>query len=322
MALQSRCRLEILRLLPAFAPRRSENHLPVTLPRATASPASVTPDCWPSDYSQAWTLASAVECRGVGLHSGAICRVRLEPSDNPGFRVGWLEAPAQPLQLLHPTQVCETQLCTALQLDGGRLATVEHLLAALAGVGLTAVHLLVEGHEIPLLDGSAQPWVEAIAAVGLQLLGPRAPARTLCQPFTLQQGQSFATVLPSDRLRVAAAIEFPQAAIGRQFYSLELTPAAFVREIAPARTFGFRDQVEQLRQAGLIQGGALDNALVCDGDDWLNPPLRYRDEPVRHKLLDLLGDLALAGLPQAQVFAFRGSHGLHTALAAALASLP
>ena len=180
----------------------------------------------------------------------------------------------------------------------------------------------MEGHEIPLLDGSAQPWVEAIAAVGLQLLGPRAPARTLCQPFTLQQGQSFATVLPSDRLRLAAAIEFPQAAIGSQFYSLELTPAAFVREIAPARTFGFRDQVEQLRQAGLIQGGALDNALVCDGDDWLNPPLRYRDEPVRHKLLDLLGDLALAGLPQAQVFAFRGSHGLHTALAAALASLP
>lgn len=288
-----------------------------------SSPAAAICDAaWPADYSQAWTLAASVECSGVGLHSGGVARVRLEPSDQPGFRVGWLHAPHQPLQQLHPRQVCETQLCTALQLEGGRLATVEHLLAALAGVGLTGIDLLVEGHEIPLLDGSALPWVEAIASVGLRCLGERAAAPALTQPITLQQGQSFAAALPADRLRLAAAIEFSQAAIGRQLYSVELTPAAFVREIAPARTFGFREQVEQLRAAGLIQGGALDNALVCDGDHWLNPPLRFADEPVRHKLLDLLGDLALAGLPQAQVFAFRGSHGLHTALAAALASLP
>ena len=277
---------------------------------------------WPADYSLAWTLAAPVECSGVGLHSGGVSRVRLEPSEEPGFRVGWLDAPQQPLQLLQPSQVCETQLCTALKLDQRRLATVEHLLAALAGVGLTGVTLLVEGDEIPLLDGSAQPWVEAIAEAGLQGLGSRPVPEPLSRPITLQHGQSFVTALPSDRLRLAAAIEFPQAAIGRQFFSLELTPAAFVRDIAPARTFGFREQVEQLRAAGLIQGGALDNALVCDGDHWLNPPLRFADEPVRHKLLDLLGDLALAGLPQAQVFAFRGSHGLHTALAAALTSSP
>ncbi len=277
---------------------------------------------WPADYSLAWTLAAPVECSGVGLHSGGLSRVRLEPSEEPGFRVGWLDAPQQPLQLLQPSQVCETQLCTALKLDQRRLATVEHLLAALAGVGLTAVTLLVEGDEIPLLDGSAQPWVEAIAEAGLQGLGSRPVPEPLSRPITLQHGQSFVTALPSDRLCLAAAIEFPQAAIGRQFFSLELTPAAFVRDIAPARTFGFREQVEQLRAAGLIQGGALENALVCDGDHWLNPPLRFADEPVRHKLLDLLGDLALAGLPQAQVFAFRGSHGLHTALAAALTSSP
>ena len=277
---------------------------------------------WPADYSLAWTLAAPVERSGVGLHSGGVSRVRLEPSEQPGFRVGWLDAPQEPLQLLQPSQVCETQLCTALKLDQRRLATVEHLLAALAGVGLTAVTLLVEGDEIPLLDGSAQPWVEAIAEAGLQGLGSRPVSEPLSRPITLQQGQSFVTALPSDRLRLAAAIEFPQAAIGRQFFSVELTPEAFVRDIAPARTFGFREQVEQLRAAGLIQGGALDNALVCDGDHWLNPPLRFADEPVRHKLLDLLGDLALAGLPQAQVFAFRGSHGLHTALAAALTSPP
>jgi len=275
---------------------------------------------WPSDYSQAWTLNAPVERSGVGLHSGATARLRLEPFEQAGYWVGWLDAPELPLQQLHPSQVCETQLCTALQLDQRRLATVEHLLAALAGVGITSALLLVDGPEIPLMDGSAQPWVEAIAEVGLKTLGPRPVASALSAPITLQHGQSFVTALPSDRLRLAAAIEFPQPAIGRQLFSLELTPEAFVEQIAPARTFGFKQQVEQLLAAGLIKGGALNNALVCDGDGWVNPPLRFADEPVRHKLLDLLGDLALAGLPQAQVFAFRGSHGLHTALAAALVS--
>ncbi len=275
---------------------------------------------WPSDYSQAWTLAAAVERSGVGLHSGAVARLRLEPYEQPGYWVAWLDEPSLAPQRLHPNQVCETQLCTALQLDQRRLATVEHLLAALAGVGISSALLLVDGPEIPLMDGSAQPWVEAIAEAGLKPLGPRPAAAPLPGPITLQHGQSFATALPSDCLRLGAAIEFPQAAIGRQLFSLELTPEAFVEQIAPARTFGFKQQVEQLLAAGLIKGGALDNALVCDGEGWVNPPLRFADEPVRHKLLDLLGDLALAGLPQAQVFAFRGSHGLHTALAAALVS--
>jgi UDP-3-O-[3-hydroxymyristoyl] N-acetylglucosamine deacetylase len=276
---------------------------------------------WPSDYSLAWTLAGPFERRGVGLHSGGDCLVRLQPSDLPGFRVGWLNRPDQPLQRLDPAQVCETQLCTALRLEGGRLATVEHLLAALAGCGISQAEIWVEGEEIPLLDGSSLPWVEAIAEAGLQERGPRRPPPLPDQPLTLRQGLSFITLMPADRLRLAVAVEYPQAAIGRQLFSLDLSPARFVEEIAPARTFGFREQVEQLREAGLIRGGALDNALVCDGDRWLNPPLRFADEPARHKLLDLLGDLALVGLPMAQVFAYRGSHGLHTALAAALAAL-
>ncbi|MCT0249448.1 UDP-3-O-acyl-N-acetylglucosamine deacetylase [Synechococcus sp. CS-205] len=275
---------------------------------------------WPEDYSRAWTLATAVERSGVGLHSGSPCRVRLQPSESPGYQVGWLDAPELTPVLLHPSQVSDTRLCTALRLDQRRLATVEHLLAALVGTGLSHLELLVEGEEVPLLDGSALPWVEAIAEAGLQSLGQRESLQPLNAPITLQQGQSFATALPSERPRIGAAIEFPQGAIGRQLYSLELTPAAFVEQIAPARTFGFREQIEQLQAAGLIRGGDLENALVCDGDHWLNPPLRFPEEPVRHKLLDLLGDLALVGLPQAQVFAFRGSHGLHTALAAALAA--
>lgn len=273
---------------------------------------------WPNDYSQAWTLAAAVELSGVGLHSGLINRVRLQASERSGYHVAWLDQPELPAQRLHPSQVCDTRLCTALQLGERRLATVEHLLAALAGCGISQAEILVEGEEIPLLDGSALPWVEAIGAAGLQPMGPRQAVQLPADGLIERSGTSFAAALPADRLSVAVAIEFPQAAIGRQLFSLDLNPETFVREIAPARTFGFREQVEQLLAAGLIRGGALDNALVCDGASWLNPPLRFEQEPVRHKLLDLLGDLALVGLPQAQVFAYRGSHGLHTALALSL----
>jgi len=275
---------------------------------------------WASDYSRAYTLAAAVERRGVGLHSGQECLVRLKPALKPGFWVGFLDQPDQELVLLSPDQVRDTRLCTALEIGGRPLATIEHLLAALAGVGLTQAEIWIDGHEIPLLDGSALPWVEAIAEAGLVDLGARAPLPAVAAPISCQRGESFVQALPCDRLLLSAAIEFPQPAIGRQLFTLAMSPESFVREIAPARTFGFKEQVEQLRQAGLIQGGALDNALVCDGDHWVNPPLRFADEPVRHKLLDLIGDLALVGLPQAQVMAFRASHNLHTQLAAALAA--
>ncbi|GIS14435.1 MAG: hypothetical protein CM15mP116_10180 [Synechococcus sp.] len=167
----------------------------------------------------------------------------------------------------------------------------------------------------------AQPWAgwRPFAAAGLvPAATPRPAAPQLEQPLLRTRGNSVITATPSDCFGVVGIIDFPQAAIGRQQFALELTPQRFVDEIAPARTFGFREQVEQLRAAGLIQGGALDNALVCDGDQWMNPPLRFEDEPVRHKLLDLIGDLALVGFPQAQVLVYKGSHGLHTDLAAAL----
>ena len=275
---------------------------------------------WSSDYNRCLGLVAPVEREGVGLHSGETCRVQLRPAQSPGFFVGFLDAPESPVVPLHPGQVRDTRLCTALDVGGRPLATVEHLLAALLGCGLTQAEIWVDGHEVPLLDGSALPWVEAIAEAGLVDLGPRQPLQSLTAPLSLQQGDSFVVALPSDRPFLSAAIEFPQPAIGRQLFSLVLTPETFVREIAPARTFGFREQVEQLRSSGLIQGGALDNALVCDGHQWLNPPLRFADEPVRHKILDLIGDLALVGLPCAQVMAFRGSHSLHTQLAAALAA--
>ena len=273
---------------------------------------------WPADYSGAWTLASSVAIEGVGLHSGATAQVRLAPSPQPGYWVGWLDTPDAPPQRLTPDQVCETTLCTSLEVGGRRLATVEHLLAALAGTGVTQAEIWIDGPEVPLLDGSALPWVNLIAEAGLRFLGDRRPPPRLRHPLTLHAGSSFITAIPAEGLHLGAAIDFDQAAIGRQLLALAITPPGFVAEIAPARTFGLLSQVEALRAAGLIQGGGLDNALVCDGEHWLNPPLRFADEPVRHKILDLLGDLALVGLPQAQVFAYRGSHRLHTDLAAVL----
>ena len=243
--------------------------------------------------------------------------MELRPTDQPGFHMR-LPGMEQPIQL-RPDQVRDSQLCTTLDLGSSKVATVEHLLAALAGCGLSHVEIGLSGHEVPLLDGSALGWVEAIAAAGLAPAAtPRPESPRLEQPLLRTRGNSVITATPADRFGVVGIIDFPQAAIGRQHFALELTPQRFVDEIAPARTFGFREQVEQLRAAGLIQGGALDNALVCDGDQWMNPPLRFEDEPVRHKLLDLIGDLALVGFPQAQVLVYKGSHGLHTDLAAAL----
>ena len=273
--------------------------------------------CWPEDYSGAWTLVNEVERRGIGLHSGDQAVVRLTPSDKPGYYIRFTDDP-DPIRL-SPDQVRDSQLCTTLDLGSRRVSTVEHLLAALAGCGVTHADIVLGGSEVPLLDGSAQGWVDAIAEVGLQPAStPRPCPPSLDEPLLRHRGSSVITVTPAETFRVVGIIDFPQPAIGRQMLALDLSPQVFVEEIAPARTFGFREQVEQLRAAGLIQGGALDNALVCDGDHWVNPPLRFPDEPVRHKLLDLIGDLALVGFPKAQVLVYRGSHGLHTDLAAAL----
>ena len=132
---------------------------------------------------------------------------------------------------------------------------------------------------------------------------------------------SVISAIPDEKCSLIGIIDFPYKVIGRQLFAIELTPKNFVNEIAPARTFGFSDQIDHLTASGLIKGGSLENALVCDGESWLNPPLRFPDEPVRHKLLDLIGDLALIGFPKAQVLVYRGSHALHAEFAKALKSV-
>jgi UDP-3-O-[3-hydroxymyristoyl] N-acetylglucosamine deacetylase len=232
-----------------------------------------------------------------------------------------VDLPGQPIIPAGIETVQPTVLSTELGKAGATVRTVEHLLAALAGSGVEDARLEIDGPEVPLLDGSAKEWVEAIAKVGITSSSPHSshPPHPLPRPLWSQEGDAFVAALPAPATRFTYGIEFPYSAIGNQWYSWNPAAESFATAIAPARTFGFAEQVEQLRQAGLIQGGSLENALVCDGQGWLNPPLRFPDEPVRHKLLDLIGDLSLLGtIPQAHFLAYKASHKLHAQLARAI----
>ena len=273
---------------------------------------------FPNDYEQGWTLKKELIKDGIGLHTGLKCSVIVKPSEIAGFHISFSEEPNKiiPIDISH---VRNTPLCTTLDLYGKKVSTVEHLLASLIGVGLTHINIEINGSEIPLLDGSAIGWINEIEKVGIiNSITPPRPRPEIKSPIIVNKGESVVFAIPSEKLKLIGLIDFPYKAIGQQMFSIELSPNNFVKEIAPARTFGFLDQLEELKKAGLIKGGALENALVCNGDSWVNPPLRFANEPVRHKLLDLIGDLAFVGLPKAQIFVYKGSHSLHAEFAASL----
>jgi UDP-3-O-[3-hydroxymyristoyl] N-acetylglucosamine deacetylase len=271
-----------------------------------------------------YTLAETVSRSGVGLHTGEQTQVSLLPvpaGDRYFVRVDLPGKPEIPATL---ASVRQTQLATQLVGQGATVQTVEHLLAALAVLGITDVCIEVNGPEIPLLDGSAQDWTEAIAGAGKVAIA--APARELpgvSQPICLYQGDAFVAAIPAEETRFTYGIDFPVAPIGNQWYSWAASADTWAAEIAPARTFTLEAYVEPLRQQGWIRGGSLDNALVCGDRDWLNPPLRFANEPVRHKILDFVGDVSLLGFfPKAHFIAYKASHQLHVRLARQIASVP
>jgi UDP-3-O-[3-hydroxymyristoyl] N-acetylglucosamine deacetylase len=274
---------------------------------------------------------------GVGLHSGTVTRVKVMPAAaDEGRYFVRVDLPDLPQIPARVEAVGQTTLSTQLAAGNASVRTVEHLLAALAGLGVDDARIEIDGGEVPLLDGSAREWVEAIDRVGVAVqakeLGkdpnketlPISPSPhlpiSLTEPIWAYQGDAFVAALPSPVLRFTYGIEFDLPAIGKQWHSFNPTSEDFAEAIAPARTFGLADQVESLRAAGLIKGGSLENALVCDRNGWLNPPLRFVNEPARHKLLDLIGDLSLLGtFPQAHFLAYKASHSLHIQLAGQLA---
>jgi UDP-3-O-[3-hydroxymyristoyl] N-acetylglucosamine deacetylase len=272
------------------------------------------------------TLASEFELSGVGLHSGEQTRVRILPAAvGEGRYFVRTDLPGAPIIPAKVEAVSQTALSTELTGTGdAQIRTVEHLLAALAGMGADNARIEVDGPEVPLLDGSALVWVEAIAQAGLvaqELVHPveNTQLSPIENPVWVRRGDAFVAALPAAETRFSYGIDFEEPAIGNQWYSWSPETEGFASAIAPARTFGLARQVDQLRQAGLIKGGSLENALVCDRSGWLNPPLRFTNEPVRHKILDLVGDLSLLGTwPTAHYLAYKASHNLHVQLGLAL----
>ena len=266
------------------------------------------------------TIKEAFELSGVGLHFGVTTTVKVLPAEAGSgryfVRVDLANKPIIPAQI---DAVSQTTLSTELKAKEAKIRTVEHLLAALVGSGIDDARIEIDGAEVPLLDGSAKVWCEAIASVGVISTSPsNSDSLPIIPnvPIWVKDNDAFVIAFPASGTRLTYGIDFSYSAIGNQWHSWHISNNNFATEIAPARTFGFAEQIAQLQQAGLIQGGSLDNALVCSHDGWLNPPLRFTNEPARHKLLDLVGDLSLLGqLPQAHIIAYKASHKLHIQLA-------
>ena len=273
---------------------------------------------WPSNYDSCYTLSGVITKEGVGLHSGEKTRIKISPFEKEGYYVSFSDKPDEIFKL-NQDLIGNTMLCTAVKLAGRNLYTIEHLLASLAGCGLSYIHIEVDGKEIPLLDGSAIQWVRAFEEVGIKRVpNPKNFIKEINKSMIFNKDSSVIALTPSNKITIISTINFSYKAIGNQTYVIDLNPNCFVENIAPARTFGFKDQFQELSELGLIKGGSLENALVCDGDKWVNPPLRFSNEPIRHKILDLIGDLALVGLPKAQILVYKGAHSLNALLASSL----
>ncbi len=261
------------------------------------------------------TIRNPVECSGVGLHSGAPAHLRILPApagsgivfrrtDLDGFEV---EAISR--------NVAKVSYATSLMKKGVLISTTEHLLSAFIGMGVDNAVVELDNLEVPILDGSAQPFVEMITEAGVRQQRRKRVYLKILRPYELQEGDKFIGVYPAERYSVSYAIDFPHPLIGSETFQVELSNGSYVREIAAARTFGFIEQQNAMLNMGLIRGASRDNCVVLTRQGIDNPPLRFPDEFVRHKVLDLIGDLALFGKRiLGYVKADRAGHALHTAI--------
>ncbi len=260
------------------------------------------------------TLKRAIACQGIGIHAGRPAQVVIKPAPaNTGILFVRTDLPGSPVIPARSSRVVESSLATTLGSDQAYVSTVEHLLAALAGLQIDNARIEVTGPEVPILDGSAGPFVALLHKAGIKTLRwPRA-FFLLQRPVEVVDGDKYLRVEPAPTAKFTYSIDFPHPSIGCQKLTFVPGTKAFQRQIAPARTFGFLQEVQRLQANGLALGGSLDNAIVLDAAGVLNPEgLRFPDEFVRHKMLDLIGDLALLGWPLiGQVRVHKGSHALH-----------
>jgi len=270
------------------------------------------------------TLAKpSLTLRGVGLHSGADAAVRFRPAPAGAGLIFQHILTGQEIPA-RAENVSDTSRCTRLSAVGWEVQTVEHALSALAGLGVDDALIETEGGELPAADGSAAPFAALIAGAGLrEQPGPLLKPLALSAPLALGEGVASVVALPSDRFRATVVLDYPRHAyLGTLAATFDAAQRDYAAEIAPARTFGFLSEIEWLRAHGLGLGATRDNAVVL-GEDRYETPLRFPNELARHKLLDLLGDLALIGRPlAAHVIAVRPGHALNVRLALALSQPP
>jgi UDP-3-O-[3-hydroxymyristoyl] N-acetylglucosamine deacetylase len=269
------------------------------------------------------TLAGQTSCVGIGLHTGKPVRVTLKPAGvDHGIVFVRLDAPEFSRRIAALVdKVTTTELGTTLANSAGTsVATVEHLLAALFGMGIDNAVVELDGPEIPILDGSSEPFIELITMAGTRALGAPRRAIEVIKTVEVRSGDKVARLEPHDGFELDVTVNFTSRAIGRQRVIFDCTPDSFANDLGAARTFGFLHQVEAMQAKGLALGGSLENAVVIDGDEIVNEEgLRFTDEFVRHKALDAVGDLALAGAPiKGRYVAELSGHEMNVALVRAL----
>jgi UDP-3-O-[3-hydroxymyristoyl] N-acetylglucosamine deacetylase len=261
------------------------------------------------------TIQRPVEIDGVGLHTAVRSHVRLAPApadtgivfrrvDLDGFEI---EA--------HVRNVARVSYATSLMKQGVLLSTVEHVLAALYSCGVDNVYVELDALELPILDGSSQPYIDLLAQAGTRTLRRRRRYIRVTKPLEFSDGDRRIGIYPCEEFRVHCFVDYDHPAVGPQEVEMVVDRESFSHELAPARTFGFMKDFAGLQAMGLIRGGSVENAIVLDNDSILNGPLRFPDEFGRHKALDLIGDLALVGRPlKARIVAHKAGHALHTQL--------
>ncbi|MEO8216437.1 MAG: UDP-3-O-acyl-N-acetylglucosamine deacetylase [Acidobacteriota bacterium] len=259
------------------------------------------------------TISAPVGIEGIGLHSGLYTKVELHPAP-AGSGLTFVRSDLGNLRI-PALQASTTSLdyATSVGRDDVSIGTVEHLLAAIVANGITDLDLVIDGPEVPIIDGSALPFVHLLDAAGIKKLGEPIQALRVTRAIEVSDGAKRISITPSNQLSIRYRIDFAHPSIGRQSRHFQVDSEAFARKIAPARTFGFLRDVEQLRAVGLARGGSVENCIVLDDHGVSNGPLRFRDEFVRHKILDLVGDLALFGRPiVGQITAYKAGHALHS----------
>jgi UDP-3-O-[3-hydroxymyristoyl] N-acetylglucosamine deacetylase len=291
--------------------------LPVDRPAAVPN-APPVPGFLPDRTHYEQTIAAPLAFSGVGLHSGAAVSMRLLPA-TAGSGVVFRRTDLDNFEIpATGRNVAKVSYATSLMRQGVLISTTEHLLSALTGLSIDNVIVELDNLELPILDGSAMPYVEAIAQTGLKPQRRRREYLRVLKPIEIREGNKFLAVYPGESYSIDYSIDFP-APIGQQKLSIDLNCGCYGGLIAPARTFGFRENEQSLRDMGLIRGVSDANAIIVAGGKVANGPLRFEDEFVRHKVLDLIGDLALAGHQiLGRVVAERAGHAMHTALVSRL----